>query len=29
MIERLNNDVDKSKLSPIVLKAIDVMLVAQ
>jgi len=29
MIERLHKDVDKSKLSPIVLKAIDVMLVAQ
>ena len=27
MIERLRNDVDKSKLSPIVLKAIDIMLV--
>ena len=29
MIERLHKDVDKSKLSPIVLKAIDVMLVAK
>ena len=28
MIERLHNDVDKSQLSPIVLKAIDVMLVS-
>ena len=29
MIERLNNDVDKTKLSPVVLKAMEVMLVAK